>query len=59
LNQANQHNHHRQYQQKVNVSAQGVRTHYPEKPQYEQYHEDCPKHFVILRIWALEVVLKK
>jgi hypothetical protein len=30
----------------VNVSTQGVRTHYPQEPQYEQYHEDCPKHFL-------------
>jgi hypothetical protein len=44
LNNPDQDRDHRQYQQNVNESTQGVRTHHSQQPQDQQDHCDRPKH---------------
>lgn len=44
LDQANHHYYQRNYQQDVNQPAGGVGSGEPQRPQYEQNNEKCPKH---------------
>jgi hypothetical protein len=38
----------------VDESAQGIRTHQSEQPQYEKDYKDCPKHAAnLLRLFSL------
>ena len=45
LNHTDEHNNDGQHQQKVNEATKCVGAHHSERPQYEQYHRDSPKHW--------------
>jgi hypothetical protein len=40
----------REYEQKMNESAQGVRTDQTNQPEHQQYDKYCPKHNVFLEL---------